>query len=125
MATPANGYSRPIGLPSDRAWIDPRLLAANLYANQTNVAMAGGVVTDLAGLNYDRWAIGFVLMSMGADTPSVAPFSDINTNNGVRVNVNSFLWYDQLTYGPLIGGEWFGLVLAPATVKIIEVIRLP
>lgn len=111
-------------IPSDRVWIDPRLIAANLFTQPSNVVLDMGAPTLLVGLNADRWAVGFARLTVLGPTVAVAPWGDVTTDAGQVVAAGAFVWYDQLTYGPLVGGEWYGYSASPDTVRVVEVIRL-
>lgn len=111
-------------LPSDRAWLDPRLVASNLYTQITDVTIGATGITQLAGLNADRWSIGFARQTLTPGPITVGPWSDVNVVPGIALPAETLLWYSQLQYGPVIGGEWFAGGTMGELVRVLEVIRI-
>lgn len=124
MDDPPAGPPPVLIVPSDRVWIDPRLLARNLYVQQRTVNLVGTTPTQLAGLNYDRWGIGVAALSSLMTGLYVAPWADVSDVSGQNVRLSGWAWWDQLSYGPMIGGEWWGYATFAGTARVVEVIRL-
>lgn len=114
----------PLWLPSDRAWLDPRLVARNLYVQITDVTLAMGAVSPLLPINYDRWAVGFVIGPGMGTTFKVGPWSDVSDNTGWGILSASPVWFKQIDYGPLIGSSWFGFASSAGVARVVEIIRL-
>lgn len=113
----------PIAVPSDRAWLDPLLIGRNLYYVYSDVSFNAGAKTKLAANNPMRWAVGFAItISTGTDY-QVAPWSDVNSYSGRSVSKNSLVWYDFMSYGPLVQSEWWAIASFNTTARIIEVVR--
>lgn len=124
---PPDGVVRPtvLPMPSDRAWIDPRLLASNLYTVTADVAVTGGAGVRVLTLDYDRWAVGFTVGGMLASDIWVSPWPDARDYPFGQLGTAAVLWFDQLTFGPVVGGEWYVQTMAPATVRVVAVRRSP
>lgn len=123
MASPRVVLGRGVGIPSDRAWIDPALIARNLYV-QTSDWVSGGSGNELiATLNIYRWAIYFTAGPAFAGAIKVCPWSDGFTVPGWTVTAGTFLRFTTTLDGPLVSGEWYGVGLPGESLRVVEIIR--
>lgn len=113
----------PVVIPSDRAWLDPTLVARNLYVQTSVVDLDTLVPIPLAGLNVLRWAIGFIPGPAATEGCRVAPWGDSLGTSGVLMTPGVLLWYTLPLYGPLATGEWWGWGMPGTQVRVVQVIR--
>ncbi len=114
---------RVIAVPSDRLWLDPPFVARRLYTQITDVDAGAVPPPQLVGFNSARWAIGFTMSPLGVGNAVVAPWSDMTTGAGLRVDNDALLWFTLTLHGPLVTGEWYGSGSAGLPIRVVEVIR--
>lgn len=113
----------PLIVPSDRAWMDPRLFAANLFTQITDRPadpLTPGVV---APADPSRWAVGFTLAPPAMDGAVVAPFGDVTSGTGYTVEGELIRWFRLTEYGTLVQGAWYAVGGAGSVVRIVEILR--
>ena len=113
----------PLIVPSDRAWMDPRLFAANLYTQITDLPSDPIVPTLVIPANPSRWAVGFTLAPPVMDGCQVGPWSDLTTGTGFNSVGTSLLWFRLPDYGTLVQAAWYVVGGAGSVVRAVEIIR--
>ena len=112
-----------VPVASDRAWLDPQLVSANLYLKVTDVTVMDAGTVPVAILDNNRWAIGFTVGPGGAGGEYVAPWSDAVSESGVSVTNGQWQWFDLPRYGPLVCAAWSAQFGSPSVLRVFEIIR--
>lgn len=113
----------PLIVPSDRAWMDPRLVAANLYTQITDLPSDPVNPAIIVPANPSRWAVGFTLAPPVMDGAVVAPFGDVTTGTGYQVLGTRLLWFRLTKHGTLVQAAWYMVGGAGSVVRAVEILR--
>lgn len=125
MAEQSSELTRVLAVPSDRLWLDPRLVRLNLYTVANNVATDPATSVRLATNNPYRWAVGFVHDVYGGSV-RVSPWvQDGISVAGWLLEENKVLWFNLTEHTSLVGDEWYASITSGSVVRVIEVIRNP
>ena len=123
MTTNDVPIERVVAIPSDRAWLDPFLIARNLYAVTTDVETIADSSALLAKPDPYRWAVGFTL-AVAAGSPSVSPWPQPPPGaGGWQLDSGVNHWFDLVTYGPLVQLGWYSSHTSASIIRVIEIIR--
>jgi hypothetical protein len=118
LHVPGDG-SRVIAIPSDRAWIDPRLIAAVCELTISDVTMDGIGSVPLATADPGRIAIGFSCPAVC----TVGPWSDLSVIPFEQLPGNSTRFYSLRDYLNTVQLNWFGFAGAGTVIRVIEIRR--
>lgn len=111
-------------VPSDRAWFDPRLIAAVTFPQLTTVVVPMGQVVAVAPANSRRWGIMFCTNALVAGL-EYAPWPDLDdfAFGSMLVGEPNAI-YTLENYGPLIQSSWWARLNAGGNVRVVELLRL-
>jgi hypothetical protein len=122
-ALPPVPVAPPVAIPSDRAWLDPRLVNAILAPRYSTLVLSFNVITPLVVPNPNRWGVGFFKLS-GATLEQWAPWPDLNVASWPYSTAQyQNLWYTLPELGSLVCSGWWGRSSTGATVRVVELIR--
>jgi len=112
-----------VSVPSDRAWFDPRLIAAVTYPQLTEYTIGFGQVVQVAPASTRRWGIMFTLGVLGTGL-EYAPWPDLGTFAFGSVTLGQpNPIYTLENYGPLIQSAWWARYNAGGVVRVVELLR--
>ena len=123
MDEPNETPPRVITIPSDRTWIDPRLVSANLYTKTTTVPVDPAAPTIVAKTDVNRWALGFLTAPGGGNGVYFAPYPDLVTGTGFALAAEGIQWFRLTEYGPVVNLDWWAIGGAGGIIRLIEVLR--
>lgn len=110
-------------LPSDRAWLDPTLVARNLYTQTRDYEDDPLASKLVAGYNVLRWAIGFAVLTP-SDMVPVSPWPIPGVDSAMwNVSSGVPLWLRMPDYGSLVMGEWWIAEGSASRIRVVEIIR--
>lgn len=113
----------PLVMPSDRAWMDPRLFGANIFTQQTDVATTLGTPELIVPANPNRWSLLLANAPISGFGCSVAPFSDLTALNAIPLPSPGWLYYYLPVHGALVQSAWYALGGLGSVCRVVEQIR--
>lgn len=114
----------PVPLIAYPSWMDGRYISAVSAARPMQVVTLDPDGMGIIPANSQRYALGIVPATGSAQmtfTPWQLPSEFVFLQTGFTVGTN---WYDSLTYGALVQGEWYVRGTAGDRVGFLEVVLL-
>ena len=85
-----------------------------------NTTLPASGPTRIIGPHSLRIGIGFFIGAATSRVDGVFPFPVNGVQIGWSITPTAPLWFDLVTYGALVGGEWWYTGTASATITITE-----
>lgn len=115
---------RAVAIPSDRAWLDARLMTRNLDRIETRIILAAGTVTQVLGQDSDRVQVIFPSLINSVTAMTVGPFPDVNLRHYGIVDSQRMLSFKLFDFPMEVQQPWYVFDSGGGEIIVIAVRRI-